>query len=118
MDFTEKNIREIGTVYAFVTARRVNPEKVEEVGGFRIDEPTFAMDYTEYDIDEIYAVVLSESEDEIIEMLVEEEKEVHTPAIGLNRIKEFAEKWNGTEKGTIWFKSEDEYSEMLLPHLL
>jgi len=120
-ELTEEEIREAGKVYAFITEVEVGWQKKEQRRGFTLEEPDFAMEYTSYPIEEIYSVILNDEDDfpPITQMLVEERNDKYPPAEDLERLDTYAEKYSNSDpEYCLWFKSYDEFQEILLPHLL
>lgn len=121
VDLSEEEIREAGKVYAFATVVEVDWGKTEQRRGFTLEEPDFAMEYTSYPIEEIYSVILNDEDDfpPITQMLVSKWNKKYPPAEDLDSIDTYAKHYSDAEpEYCIWFKSYDEFAEILLPHLL
>lgn len=112
----KQDIRDAGRIYAYTENRRIDDRDIV-THGFQLEKPDSVQDSTAYELEEIYSVVVDPNG--IQALLVQDRKESYTPAHDLDLIDKYAEEYsNAKHENRYWFKSPEEFQEIMLPFLI
>lgn len=106
---------EAGRIYTYTENRRMDDRDIV-THGFQLEKPDSVQESTAYELEEIYSVVVDSNG--IQALLVRDRNESYTPAHDLDMVDKYAEEFsNATQKNRYWFKSPEEFQEIMLPFL-